>query len=141
MPNIDKLINYINKKGIRSAVISNISFSGEALKSRINSLIPDNRFEFIIASSEYVFRKPDSMIFDLALRKAHLSADEVWFCGDNSRVDIEGASSAGIFPVWFRSSLECFYVRDNNTPSCEHICISDWLELIEILEKAERKEI
>ena len=68
MPNADKMLKYINNSGIRSGVISNISFSGEALSERITRLLPENKFEFIIASSEYMFRKPNPMLFELALK-------------------------------------------------------------------------
>jgi putative hydrolase of the HAD superfamily len=137
MQNADKMLDYINKKGIRSSVISNISFSGEALAERINRLFPDNRFEFIIASSEYVYRKPNPVLFELAVKKARLSPDKVWFCGDSTVTDVSGASAAGIFPVWYQSRLECIY-RDKSEdvkPECEHMHIRDWEELIDILEK------
>jgi len=138
MPNIDKVLEYLQSNGIRSGVISNISFSGENLKNRIDSLLPDNEFEFIIASSEYVFRKPNKMIFELALRKAELTADEVWYCGDNTKCDVAGAASVGIFPVWFHSDIDCSY-REKSLdvrPEQEHLYIRDWLELIEVLENA-----
>lgn len=63
--------------------------------------MPDSRFEFVIASSEYMVRKPNPRIFRLALQKAGLSPDRVWFCGDNVRADVEGAHAAGLFPVWY----------------------------------------
>lgn len=141
MPNIEKLISYMNGKGIRSGVISNISFSEKALTERINRHLPDNRFEFVIASSEYVYRKPSKILFELALKKAHLKPEEVWFCGDNAQADIMGATAAGLLPVWYQSSLDCFY-RDSAlpiTPDCEHIHITDWNELIDILNEAGAK--
>ena len=140
MPNTDKIIEYINKSGIRSGVISNISWSGEALTDRINRLLPDNKFDFIIASSEYILRKPDAMLFKLALNKAELDAEDVWYCGDNIRCDIEGSASVGIFPVWYENkTLEnpWFSNNENLTPQCKHLHIHDWQELIEMLEGIE----
>jgi len=136
MPNIGDALDYINNRGIRSGVISNISFCGQNLAKRINELLPENKFEFIIASSEYMYRKPNKMIFELALNKAELPAGEVWYCGDSTKYDVAGAVSAGIFPVWFHSEIECGY-RDKNTdirPECEHLYIRDWLELIRVLD-------
>ncbi|HPU62997.1 MAG TPA: HAD family hydrolase [Mobilitalea sp.] len=139
MPYIDEVITYINERGIRSGVISNISFSGDTLAERINRLIPHNKFEFIIASSEYVYRKPNRLLFELALIKAGLKPQEVWFCGDNIKADIIGASKVGIFPVWYESSLECFYLSkaDNTAPDCDHLHITDWRELIQMLKQLE----
>jgi putative hydrolase of the HAD superfamily len=135
MPDADKVLAYLKKRGIRSGVISNISFGGDNLADRINRILPGNDFEFIIASSEYMYRKPNKMIFELALRKAGLSADEVWYCGDNPEYDIAGAVNAGIFPVWYHSRLERGYGDANveARPGDEHLYIREWPELIEIL--------
>ncbi|MDD4493717.1 MAG: HAD hydrolase-like protein [Eubacteriales bacterium] len=75
---IVEFLLYLKNKNIRSSVVSNISFSGQALESRINTLIPQNDFEFILATSEYVFRKPHERVFELAVRKANLEPSEIW---------------------------------------------------------------
>ncbi|MFO7612996.1 MAG: HAD-IA family hydrolase [Clostridia bacterium] len=136
MPNIEVLLNYLYENAIRSGVVSNIGFSGNALSNRINRLLPDNHFEFIIATSEYMVRKPNPLIFNLALSKAGLSADEVWYCGDDTENDVMGAFNAGIYPVWYHSFIPNDW-RDktlDEKPECEHLYINDWLELIDILE-------
>lgn len=102
---IEDFLRFLKEQGIRTGVISNISFSGKALKERIDRLIPSNEFEFIIASSEYVFRKPNRRIFELALKKAGLLADQVWYIGDQYECDIVGAREAGLFPVWYTAYI------------------------------------
>ena len=139
MPNVEKMLDYLNKKGIRSGVISNINFSGAALNDRINRLLPGNNFEFIIASSEYMIRKPNPLLFELALKKAGLNAEDVWFCGDTVKMDVVGSASAGIFPVWYEDKvMENPWRRKAKAkdivPHCEHLHIYDWIELIELLE-------
>lgn len=136
--NIDKLLCYLKEAGIRTGVISNISFSGEALAERINRYLPDNNFEFIIASSEYIFRKPNKRIFEIALRKAGIyNVDleglykEAWYCGDHPVCDVDGASDAGLTPVWYKGAYENYKV----TPRSKRYKIYDWIELIDILEK------
>ena len=42
MPYADKMLEFLKNEGIRSAVISNNGWSGEALKERIDRLLPDN---------------------------------------------------------------------------------------------------
>lgn len=140
MPNADKMIHYINERGIRSGVISNIGWSGSVLSERIHRLLPHNRFEFIIASSEYLVRKPNPMLFELALSKADLDATEVWFCGDNVKADIKGSAAVGMFPVWYDNrDIENPWVNpeENVAPDFEHLHIHDWSELISILERLE----
>ena len=122
---------YLKNNHIRSSVISNISNSGQVLENRIKALLPQNNFEFIIASSEYVFRKPHKRIFELAVRKAKLDPNEIWYCGDNAVCDVDGAKMAGLFPVWYKGAFEGY----GATPKDECLIVSDWMELIEIIEK------
>lgn len=137
MPGADKMLGYINKNGIRSAVISNLLWSGAALSERLDRLLPMNRFEFVMTSSDYIMRKPSRILFDIALQKSGLSADEVWYCGNDPRTDIEGASQAGIFPVWYDNRT----VRKDKGPSggyvpeCRHLHICEWEEMVCLLEK------
>lgn len=71
------------------------------IKKRIRELLPGHSFEFILATSEYLFRKPDRRIFEMALKKAQLAPEEVWYIGDSYECDVLGAGNAGIFPVWY----------------------------------------
>ena len=100
-------------------------------------MLPHNDFEFIIASSEYMFRKPSPLLFELALKKANLEPGEVWYCGDTIEFDVAGASGAGIFPVWFESEVACHYKEQGviKESELEHLHITDWLELIDVLER------
>jgi len=137
MPDLKETLDYLHKNNIRTGVISNISFSSETLKNRINKIFPENKFEFIITSSEYIFRKPNKFIFEIALRKSNLESSEIWYCGDSVKCDVEGANSVGIFPVWYESEIDCWYKErgSQNIPNCEHLYINNWRELINALEK------
>lgn len=138
MPHADTLLKYLENNGIRYGVISNIGWSVKALSDRLNRLFTDNKFEFIIASSEYGIRKPDRLIFDIALRKAGLPACEVWYCGDSIENDVLGAISAGMTSVLYECHMEGGLPKDNSAlyDSCEYMHIHDWRELIAILEQA-----
>lgn len=137
MPDTDKMLDYINKSGIRSAVISNLIWSGDALTERLDRLLPNNQFDFVMTSSDYFMRKPNRILFDIALQKAGLSADEVWYCGDNPQADVEGSSQAGIYPIWYDNDTEKNYKNryDEQLPQCEHVHIHEWNEMIDLLEK------
>ena len=78
---IVEFLDFLKKQGIRTGVISNITYCGQAVKERIDSVVTGHSFEFIIATSEYMFRKPNKRIFELALEKADLSPEEVWYVG------------------------------------------------------------
>lgn len=131
--NIGELLSFLDKNNIRTGVISNISYCGKIVSERINTLIPDNNFEFIIATSEYMFRKPNRRIFELAILKAGLKAEDVWYCGDNFECDIIGAHNAGMFPVHYLEHPTKYQsgVRDVDF---DYLKINDWRQMIEFLE-------
>ena len=97
---------------------------------RINRLIPENAFEFIITSSNYIFRKPNKRLFELALEKADLKPDEVWYVGDQYECDIKGALGAGLMPVWYTGAMDLPYVEDKNI-----LTIAGWEEFISRMEE------
>ncbi len=98
---IESFLIFLRENKIRTGVISNIVYAQSIVSGRINTLLPGNGFEFIITSSNYIFRKPHNRIFGLALEKAGLHAESVWYVGDNYECDIKGAADAGITPVWY----------------------------------------
>ncbi|MCL2461213.1 MAG: HAD family hydrolase [Defluviitaleaceae bacterium] len=129
-PNIGKLLDFLYAKGIRTALISNISYSGQILERWVNEIVPNNHFEFIIATSEYLFKKPSPRIFELALRKARLAAEQAWYCGNSGYNDIDGSHAAGLFPVWYKGAE---WFEDGCRPEYDYLEISDWEEMIGIL--------
>lgn len=131
-PYVRQMLAFLKKEGIRTGVISNIGWSGKALKERIDRLLPDHAFEFILASSEYGIRKPNPMIFELAVRKAGLSPSEVWYCGDTFEMDVEGAHRAGIFPVYYAEILEDGPQRTPVGKKIDYpfLTVNNWKELI-----------
>ncbi len=126
---IIEFLDFLKKQGIRTGVVSNITYCGEAVKERINNVIPTHDFEFVIATSEYMFRKPNKRIFELALEKADLKPEDVWYIGDNYECDVVGARNAGIFPVWYVGAKDTPYTLKENV-----LIIKVWKELREIIE-------
>lgn len=138
MPGVGEMLDYLNYAGIRTAVISNIGWSGSALANRIKRLLPNNKFEFIMASSEYLIRKPNRMLFETALRKANLPADAVWYCGDNIVADVKGAHGAGIYPVLYEGTttgeMNSFtYQNEGEEVEFDYLHIHEWSELTALL--------
>ncbi len=121
---IKEFLEYLKRKGIRTGVISNISYDSSVVAERINRLLPENTFEFVITSSNYIFRKPNKRIFDLALEKAKLQPDEVWYIGDQYECDVKGSLNAGLLPVWYIGAIDLPYTEDKNI-----LTVTDWNEL------------
>ncbi|MCI8364119.1 MAG: HAD-IIIA family hydrolase [Eubacterium sp.] len=126
---IKDFLRYLKNKGIRTGVISNISYAPSVVAERINRLLPENTFEFIITSSNFMFRKPNKRIFDLALEKAELQPDEVWYIGDQYECDVKGSLNAGMMLVWYIGAMDLPYAEDKNI-----LTINTWSELERYME-------
>lgn len=125
---IGEFLGFLEQKGIRAGVISNIAFAGKVVEKRIRDGFPGYPFEFILASSEYIFRKPNQRIFRLALEKAGLEPDDVWYIGDQYECDVVGARNAGIYPVWYTGAMDMPYEEKEDVRT-----VSSWKELMEDL--------
>lgn len=138
---IKELLMYLAENKIKIGVISNISFSGNALARRIKTCFPEIPFEFIISSADYGFRKPHYSLFDIGLQKSNQSFKynvdpcDIWYCGDNFICDVEGASNIGMTPVWYNTSEEKQHSNFN------YLEINNWLKLIEILKEVDIKGV
>ncbi len=141
MPGAAEMLRALDRMGIRTAVISNLSFSGQTLTRRINRLFPENRLEFVISTADYGYRKPSPHIFTLALQKAGLAPEQVWYCGDRADMDVDGAANVGMFPVWFeyKSLPNPFGEKTGRVPEHDHLYITDWSQLVDCLEKNQER--
>ena len=126
---IGELLRFLKAEGIPTGVVSNLSFCGNTLKKRIDAVISEADFEFVISSCDYLFRKPSRHIFEAALSRSGRTADQVWFCGDQFVADIQGSSAVGMTPVWYKGNL--WY--DSECEMTDGIEIDSWSELIDII--------
>lgn len=79
-------------------------------------------------------------MFDIALKKAGLTAGQAWYCGDSIRVDLYGAHNAGIFPVLYEGKTadgENPFAGQNDGLSVdfEYLHLHDWREMTGILDR------
>ncbi|MBP5434026.1 HAD hydrolase-like protein, partial [Ruminococcus sp.] len=92
--------------------------------------------DFVITSSEYIFRKPDVHIFDMAVRKSGFDKTDIWYCGNNKEADIIGAHEAGLFPVFYdnRSVPSRLHERNDKIMiDFPYLHLSSWDDLIDTL--------
>lgn len=126
---VEDFLSFLKEQEIRTAVLSNITYCGEALENRLQEVLPGHEFEFILATSEYMYRKPHRRIFEFALQKAELTPEEVWYIGDNYECDVVGAKNAGLFPVWYLGATE-----KPKEPKEGILTVKSWEEVKELLE-------
>lgn len=127
-----ELLDSLKCLGIRTAVISNLDFSGYLLEERLNELLPNNEFEFVIASSDYGIRKPQKLIFEVGIVRSGLSPEDIWYVGDKPTVDGLGSKSVGMTPIIFKSKRNQY----GDIPK-DMIAIDDYKELTDILKNIE----
>lgn len=84
--------------GVRMVLITN--GTSEKQRGKINKFCLSGFFEYCLIEEEIGFGKPDTRIYEIALHKLNLKAEEVWMVGDNLVWDIEGPKKLGIFAVW-----------------------------------------
>lgn len=68
---------------------------------KIKKLGLDKFIDFMVTSEETGFEKPAPIMFNLALEKMKIRADEATYFGDALDRDILGAANVGIKPFWF----------------------------------------
>ncbi|MBQ1412850.1 MAG: HAD family hydrolase [Clostridia bacterium] len=128
-----EFLDWLGTQGIGTGVVSNLSFCGETLRRRIEGCLPGASFAFVISSCDYLFRKPSPHIFEAALAKAGVPAEDVWFCGDQFIPDLEGSAAAGMTPVWYRAFLR----YDQECALKTGLQVDSWEELRGIMEALE----
>jgi putative hydrolase of the HAD superfamily len=124
------LLHDLSRLGIRMGVVSNSSFSTATLERELDRHGVRKEFSFVISSAEYGVRKPDPIIFEVALARAGTPAELAWFAGDNVDYDVMGARGAGIFPVAFNPRAPI------PAAAGEHAVITQWDQLARLLEAA-----
>ncbi|HTZ52717.1 MAG TPA: HAD-IA family hydrolase, partial [Spirochaetia bacterium] len=129
---VRELLEALRDLGLPMAVISNSSFSGVTLRRELDRQGIGEFFRFLVSSADYGVRKPDPLIFEVALRRLGLDARQVWFAGDHVGYDIIGAHGAGIFPVAFNPRKEI------PGDIGEHAVLTHWGQLVPLIAGAAR---
>jgi putative hydrolase of the HAD superfamily len=109
-------------KNMQLGVISNI---GEQIDTYLDKSGFTDYFTYKVTSFEAGCDKPQPQIFQLALKRAGVTADEALFVGDQYDLDVVGARSAGITPILIN--------RDGTGGKHDCIVINDLLQVIDYL--------
>ena len=114
----------IRRRGLVLGVISNMNRTGDALAAEVGLT---GLVDFVVTSLEVGSEKPYRPIFDAALARAGVSADEAVHVGDQVMSDVEGARMAGVLPVLID--------RDGNHPDfVDTIRIQKLGQLVRVLD-------
>lgn len=122
-PDVVPTLHALKQKGLAVGVISNFD---DRLKPILKSLKIADLFDFTLASYEVGYCKPDPRLFQLALKRAQVRADQATHVGDNYDLDYIAARAAGMQSVLLtRDGM----IPDTGEPAN---CIKTLTELIEL---------
>jgi putative hydrolase of the HAD superfamily len=141
-PGLEAAIAVCAARGIRMAVISNTTYRGFVLRKEFERLGVMRYFDFVMASADYGIRKPDPLLFDIALRRMGVKPEEAWHIGNAVPIDCAGAAAAGMVPVWYAADDICRgrYEAESAGLPAGALTIREWAELEGILKGLERVE-
>ncbi|HAM15453.1 MAG TPA: HAD family hydrolase [Eggerthellaceae bacterium] len=95
-PDVEACLKGLKRRGFQLGIISNWDATLEGL---VRDLVLLPYFDDVVASATVGYRKPDHVIFEIALERMGVRADEAVHVGDLAEADGEGATSAGIHPI------------------------------------------
>lgn len=90
---VEETLVDLRARGLRLGVVSNWD---TRLRGIVGGLGLDRLVDFVVISAEAGVRKPDPRIFEAALAKAGVRAEEALHVGDLPDEDVEGARRAGL---------------------------------------------
>ena len=132
-PGAAEFLDFLTKNNIRTGVISNMCYANEALCTRLDRYLPGHKFDFVITSSDYILRKPEPLLFEVACRRAGLAPSDIWYVGDNPTADLLGATGAGMHPVLYTGA----HMRSfDDLPGIAFDKVDSFAELQALVEKA-----
>lgn len=92
-----ELLNQLKSEGLKLGIVANIWSGG--MNPVLEKLGLRNLFDATIASVDVGHQKPGPEIFQLALKRLRLKAQEIMMVGDNPTSDIQGAHNLGMCTV------------------------------------------
>ena len=107
------VLEALQKRGTIVGVISNSHRSLDAFREHFALA---NIISVSVSGAEHGYMKPHRSIFEAALDRAKVKADEAMMVGDSFKHDIEGALNAGWRAVLLRRSGEVPFALPDNLP-------------------------
>lgn len=100
MDHVRDVLQELKDANIRCGVISNTAVPGNLAREVLERLDILDYFDFTLYSSDCIFAKPHSMMFEMASAKWNLKPSQILHVGDQLDKDVAGARSAGLRTVW-----------------------------------------
>lgn len=106
---VDEFLNLLKDNNIPVVFLTNFFLYHQLVKLKTLGI----RGVDIISSEEVGVEKPDKRMFECALEKLQLNADQVCMIGDDYISDVMGAQNAGIHSFWLVGKLNFTWLKDH----------------------------
>ncbi|MDI6888422.1 MAG: HAD family hydrolase [Methanocellales archaeon] len=116
-----------HKEDVKIGLISN--GDNDELSHHLGELV--ELFDATTISENVRAYKPDTRIFQAALKELNANPEEALFIGDNLRIDVNGANKAGIRSVWYNQKGAL--PEDGIKPHFTIANINEVLEIVKLL--------
>ena len=114
-PNLNKMLEELKNSNILLGMITN--GYGQFQMDNIIALGIEKYFDIILVSEWEGIKKPDPRIFNKALEKLNISANEGVFMGDHPENDVLAAKNVGLKGIWKRdfqwNNVNADYIVDD----------------------------
>lgn len=115
----------LRARGIAIALVTNGRTDTQSAKVQRLGLEP--LVDATLISEREGVRKPDRRIFELALKRIGVAAEQAWHVGDHPMADVAGAHAAGLTAIWR-------HVPYWPEPACQAFTIHELRELLPLLD-------
>jgi HAD superfamily hydrolase (TIGR01549 family) len=105
-PDVIETLEELRRRGFRLGSITNRGYSGPKFKSEMRDLGLSDLFEHVVISCDVGYVKPHPRIFEVALERMGVEAEECVMVGDNLRADVEGPKALRMKAVWRRPPVD-----------------------------------
>lgn len=129
MPGARETLQALHQAGIALGVVSNASFAGSVIRHELAKHGLADHLAFVASSADYVIRKPNPLLYEVAAARLGLEPREVWFVGDRLDTDITGARAAGMGAVWLQPP-------GSGASDLPDATVRDWRELRRLVDEA-----
>jgi len=102
-PGVEDVFKQIEDAGIPMGVVSNSGFTAQAVFTHAREFDLDRYFEFMISTSDYIFRIPDPRVLLTACKMIGHQPGDVWYVGNSIENDLVAANRAGMPAIWYNA--------------------------------------
>ena len=126
-PDVAYTLKSLRESGVRMGIISNTTNPEFIKVEELRKTGLNIYFDFALFSSSTPYRKPHPSIFNAAISRLNIEAQNILFVGDDLQMDVVGAQSVGMPAVWLNRNGS--KLDDNINPLFQITSLSELLSI------------